>query len=262
MIGRFAKRKTLCYNEMGDGMALQRIDKILSSQGVASRSEIKQLIRAGRITANGAPVKRPEEKFDPESTVLTLDGETVRVRKYLYIMMNKPRGVLSASTDRYAKTVIDLLPEELNRRDLFPAGRLDKDTEGFLLITNDGELAHRMLSPKSHVYKRYEAETDRELLPEDEEAFRKGIVCGELRFLPAEMKIIGKNRALLEICEGKFHQVKRMFSALGAEVVSLKRVKIGGVFLDKTLAPGACRELQKNEIIDILSLKHGIEHNI
>lgn len=243
-------------------MALQRIDKILSSQGIASRSEIKQLIKAGRITANGTVVRRPEEKYDPENSTLTLDGKPLRFQKYLYIMMNKPGGVLSASTDKHAKTVIDLLPRELYRRDLFPAGRLDKDTEGFILITNDGSLAHKMLSPKSHVYKRYEVETDRELRAEDETAFRQGIVCGELHFLPAEMKIIGKNRALVEICEGKFHQVKKMFSSVGAEVVFLKRLKIGGVSLDEKLAPGACRELEEHEIIDILSLKHGIVHNI
>lgn len=239
-------------------MALQRIDKILSSQNIASRSEIKAMIKAGRICADGSTVKRPEEKYDPETTLLTLDGQELRFRKYLYIMMNKPQGVLSASNDKYAKTVIDLLPEELYRRDLFPAGRLDKDTEGFLLITNDGELAHKMLSPKSHVYKLYEATTDRTLHEEDVAAFRAGIRCGDQTFLPADMKIIAPNKALVEICEGKFHQVKKMFSAVGAEVTALKRLRIGGVSLDEHLPPGSCRELQDQEIIDILSHYHGL----
>ena len=248
MIGRFAKRKTLCYNEMGDGMALQRIDKILSSQGVASRSEIKQLIRAGRITANGAPVKRPEEKFDPESTVLTLDGETVRVRKYLYIMMNKPSGVLSASMDKNAITVLDLLPKESRREGMFPAGRLDKDTTGLILLTDDGELGHRMLSPKKHVYKLYSVECDKVLCQEDVLRFSEGISSGDDCFLPAAMKITGDNNALVEICEGKFHQIKRMFHAIGAEVTALKRLRIGGVYLDDSLSEGEWRELTDEEI--------------
>lgn len=239
-------------------MALQRIDKILSSQNIASRSEIKDMIKAGRILADGKTVKRPEKKFDPEISEFIIDGEKLTFRKFLYIMMNKPQGVLSASSDRNAQTVIDLLPPELYRKDLFPAGRLDKNTEGFILITNDGELAHKMLSPKSHVYKLYEAEVDRPLDEKDVKAFADGIKCGDIQFMPAGMKIIGENRALVEICEGKFHQVKKMFHALGTEVTALKRLRIGGVFLDEKLTPGECRELTKNEINDIISLTHGI----
>lgn len=239
-------------------MTLQRIDKILSSQNIASRSEIKTMIRAGRIVADGKTVKRPEEKFDPEAAEITLDGKPVCFKKFLYIMMNKPQGVLSASRDRHDRTVLDLLPPELFRKDLFPAGRLDKNTEGFILITNDGELAHKMLSPKSHVYKLYEAETDRELTDEDVSAFAGGISFGEQEFLPAEMKLIGRNKALVEICEGKFHQVKKMFQSVNAEVTALRRLRIGAVELDPRLGPGECRELTKIEIIDILSLNHGI----
>ncbi len=239
-------------------MALQRTDKILSSQNIASRSEIKSMIKSGRITADGNTVKRPEEKYDPDNTEFAVDGVRINFRKYLYIMMNKPQGVLSASNDRYEKTVIDLLPENLRRKDLFPAGRLDKNTEGFILITNDGELSHKMLSPKSHVYKLYEAQTDRDLTDDDVKAFSKGIKVGELSFMPAEMKITGRNKALVEICEGKFHQIKKMFMAVGAEVISLKRLRIGQVHLDESLSPGECRELEPQEIIDILSLNHGI----
>ncbi len=239
-------------------MAVERIDKILSSRNTEGRSAAKALIKAGRVTANGVTVRRPEEKFDPEQTEIRIDGERISISRFVYIMMNKPKGVLSASNDKHSRTVIDLLPEEMKRHGLFPAGRLDKDTEGFILITNDGELAHKMLSPKSHVYKLYEAECDRALTDCDAAAFEKGIRLGELEFMPAEMKIIEKNKALVEICEGKFHQIKRMFHAVGAEVTALKRLRIGQVFLDEALDPGKSRYLTDQELIDILNLKHGI----
>ena len=239
-------------------MAVERIDKILSSRNTEGRSAAKALIKAGRVTANGVTVRRPEEKFDPEQTEIRIDGERISISRFVYIMMNKPKGVLSASNDKHSRTVIDLLPEEMKRHGLFPAGRLDKDTEGFILITNDGELAHKMLAPKSHVYKLYEAECDRSLTDCDAAAFEKGIRLGELEFMPAEMKIIEKNKALVEICEGKFHQIKRMFHAVGAEVTALKRLRIGQVFLDEALDPGKSRYLTDQELIDILNLKHGI----
>ena len=207
---------------------------------------------------NGELVKRPEEKYDPDTAVINVAGKRVDFKKYLYIMMNKPAGVLSASRDNYTPTVIDLLPDEIKREGLFPAGRLDKDTTGFLLITDDGELAHKMLSPKSHVYKLYEAECDRKLTKQDARKFAEGIVCGDISFLPAEMKITGENKALVEICEGKFHQVKKMFSSVGAEVISLKRLRIGEIFLDESLKQGEFRELTESEIKGILSRKHGI----
>ena len=240
-------------------MAAERIDKILSSQNIASRSGVKALIKAGKIFANGQLVKRPEEKYDPTATQFTVDGQPVTVQQYHYIMLNKPQGILSASRDQHAPTVIDLLPEEWKRRDLFPAGRLDKDTEGFILLTNDGELSHKMLSPKSHVYKLYEVCCDRELTQEDVQSFAEGIHSGEQVFLPAEMKITGEYTALVEICEGKFHQIKRMFQTIGAQVVHLKRLKIGGVWLDKNLSSGAARPLTESEITALLDRKHGIE---
>ena len=243
-------------------MAAQRIDKILSSCNIASRSGVKALIKAGRVLANGQVVKRPEEKFDPLTTTFSVDGQPVVVRSYSYIMLHKPQGVLSASTDKRAKTVIDLLPDELKDRDLFPAGRLDKDTEGFILLTNDGNLAHKMLAPKSHVYKRYEVHCDRILTESDCQAFANGIQTGEQTFLPAEMKLLGENKALVEICEGKFHQIKRMFHAVGAEVIYLKRLKIGGVSLDETLAVGQARRLTEQEIVELLSRNHGINEEI
>lgn len=233
---------------------MERIDKILSSQNIASRSEVKDMIRKKRVSVNGKIVLKPDEKFEPETAEIAVDGKVISFKKYVYIMMNKPSGVLSASNDRYAETVIDLLPKEMQRRGLFPAGRLDKDTEGFILITDDGELAHKMLSPKSHVYKLYQAVVDKVLTEEDVTAFQKGI--GE--FLPAEMKIIDEHTALVEICEGKFHQVKKMFNAVGANVTYLKRLRIGGLMLDETLAKGDFRELSENEISVLLCTNHGI----
>ncbi len=233
---------------------MERIDKILSSQNIASRSEVKDMIRKKRVSVNGKTVLKPDEKFEPETAEIAVDGKVISFKKYVYIMMNKPSGVLSASNDRYAETVIDLLPKEMQRRGLFPAGRLDKDTEGFILITDDGELAHKMLSPKSHVYKLYQAVVDKVLTEEDVTAFQNGI--GE--FLPAEMKILDEHTALVEICEGKFHQVKKMFNAVGANVTYLKRLRIGGLMLDETLAKGDFRELSENEISVLLCTNHGI----
>lgn len=234
-------------------MALLRIDKILSSQNIASRKEIKMLIKQGRIKVNGQVVLKPEDKFDPESCEIVLDDKPVLYKKFIYIMLNKPKGVVSASRDTREKTVLDLLPEEFMRRDLFPVGRLDRNTEGLLIITDDGDFSHRLLAPKSHVNKLYEAVVDRKLTEADIEKFRNGVSEGGDDFLPADMKIIGENIALVEICEGKFHQVKRMFHAVGAEVIELKRLRIGGLVLDKNLLPGESRELSAEEIEVALS---------
>ena len=233
-------------------MPKQRIDKILASQNIASRGQIKNMIKRGAVTVDGITVKRPDEKYDAEVSRIAVNGNEITYKKNIYIMMNKPKGVLSASNDKYEKTVIDLLSPELKRKGLFPAGRLDKDTEGFLLITDDGKLAHQMLSPKNHVYKLYIAETDKILTQSDADKFKEGIKYGETAFLPAEMKITDKNTAHVEICEGKFHQIKKMFNAVGANVLYLKRLKIGNVFLDENLKPGEYRELFEHEKIDIL----------
>lgn len=234
-------------------MALLRIDKILSSQELASRKEIKALIKQGRIKADGKIVLKPEEKFDPESCEITLDDKPILYKQFIYIMLNKPKGVVSASRDSRERTVLDLLPTELRRRDLFPAGRLDRNTEGLIIITDDGEFSHKLLAPKSHVNKLYEAVVDRKLTESDVEKFRAGISEGGDDFLPADMKLIGENTALVEICEGKFHQVKRMFHAVGVEVLELKRLRIGGLSLDKGLSLGEARELSVKELENALS---------
>ena len=227
---------------------MERIDKVLALHGFGSRKEVAALVKRGGVTVNGSPVKKADVKIDPERDEVLVMGEPVTLRRTLVLMMNKPAGVLSASRDSRAKTVVDLLPPELSRRGLFPAGRLDKDTEGLLILTDDGDLAHRMLSPKSHVYKLYQALLDQPVDARDVQAFEQGIQWEEERYAPARLWTEGDPRtAFVEIREGRFHQVKRMFQARGKNVLQLKRLKIGGLALDNTLPEGDCRLLTSEE---------------
>ncbi len=229
----------------------ERLDKILVSQNLGSRKEVSKMIRGGAVAVNGLTVADGAYKLEPDTDTVTVNGEKLLYRKNLYLMMNKPAGVLSATEDGRALTVLDILPQPLRRRGLFPAGRLDKDTTGLLIITDDGDFAHRMLSPKSHVYKLYEAATQRPVTEADVEAFRAGISQGGQNFAPAKLweeERGGRRVAMVEIREGKFHQVKRMFQAVGNQVITLKRVKIGGLRLDETLPAGGARILSEAEI--------------
>ena len=229
-------------------MERMRLDKIIAASGRYSRREVKQLVRQGRVLVDGMPARSGEEKVDPEAAEIAVDGEVLQYRRYTWLMLHKPAGVLSATEDRRQKTVLDLLPAELRRRGLFPAGRLDKDTTGLLLITDDGDLAHRMLSPKSHVYKLYQALLDQPVDARDVQAFEQGIQWEEERYAPARLWTEGDPRtAFVEIREGRFHQVKRMFQARGKNVLQLKRLKIGGLALDDTLPEGDCRLLTSEE---------------
>ncbi len=229
-------------------MAQERLDKILASQGLGSRKEVGQWIRRGLVQVNGEVVRRPEQKADPETDAVCLEGKPVTVKKHLYLMMNKPAGVLSAARDPRTPTVVDLLPEPLRRRGLFPAGRLDKDTTGLLLLTDDGDWVHRVISPKSHVYKLYEAVLDAPAEEADAEAFAKGIPLKDFTCLPARLHLPQEgNTARVEVCEGKFHQVKRMFAARGKTVLQLRRLRVGGLWLDPSLKPGEIRELTEKE---------------
>lgn len=235
---------------------MERLDKFLVSQNIGSRKEAARLVRGGAVTVNGQTAKDPAQKLDPALDRVAVNGREVAYRKHLYIMMNKPAGVLSATEDKHAPTVLDLLPPDLQRRGLFPAGRLDKDTTGLLLITDDGDFAHRMLVPKSHVYKRYQAVTERPVTQEDVEAFAAGIHWGELQFAPARLwsgEEGGRPVALVEIREGKFHQVKRMFEATGNRVLELRRLAVGGLVLDPSLGPGECRLLSEEEAASVFS---------
>lgn len=232
-------------------MPMERLDKILASQAVGSRSEVRALMKRGQVRVNGEVVIKPDRKADPEADKIVISGEPLLFKRHIYLMMNKPSGVVSASSDARMQTVIDLVPKELFRRGLFPAGRLDRDTEGLLIITDDGDFAHRMLSPKSGVSKLYEAQVsapigEREIaLFRDGIRFRDGVTC-----LPAELTVLSPGetpKVQVRICEGKFHQIKKMFLAVGCEVLHLKRVKIGNLILDEKLGPGECREMSEEE---------------
>lgn len=231
--------------------ATERLDKIFSSQNLGSRKDAAKLIRAGRVSVNGQPVTRPETKADPGHDSITLDGKEIGYERWVYYMMNKPGGVLSAARDQHSKTVLDLLPKEYQRRGLFPAGRLDKDTQGLLIITDDGGFAHRMLSPKSGVKKIYHARLDAPITPADIRAFEEGVTLRDFQCLPAGLRVLQEGSepvAEVTVCEGKFHQVKRMFEACGKQVTFLKRVQIGGLVLEETLALGETRKLTAPEL--------------
>ena len=234
-------------------MEKQRLDKIIASTGRFSRREVKLLVRQGRVLVDGVPARSAEDRMAPETAEITVDGERLAWRRYTWLMMNKPAGVLSATEDGRGKTVLDLLPEELRRRELVPVGRLDKDTEGLLLLTNEGGLAHDLLSPKKHVDKVYYARTAGELEEADCRAFAAGMVLGDgLECLPAGLEILsagaGGSEALVTLREGKFHQVKRMLAARGKPVLYLKRMKMGNLTLDPALEPGGYRFLTEEEV--------------
>lgn len=238
-----------------------RLDKYLADMGVGSRSQIKDAIRKGKVTVNGALVKKPEEKVN-ETDEIVYEGKAVSYVTMEYYMLYKPAGILSASRDKKAPTVLDII-EDKKRKDLFPVGRLDKDTEGLLLITNDGELAHRLLSPKRHVPKVYFARVDGRITDEMVTQFAEGIVIDEeFTALPAAMTVLAcgdqESEAKLTIYEGKFHQVKRMFEAVGLTVTYLKRLSMGSLQLDESLGKGGCRLLTEEELA-ILKTEAGLE---
>lgn len=231
-----------------------RLDKYLADMGKGTRSEVKKAISKGLVRVNNVIVKKPETKLDTDSDHVLFDGVLVGYAQHEYYMLNKPAGVISATEDKREKTVIDLIIER-KRKDLFPVGRLDRDTEGLLLISNDGELAHRLLSPSKHVDKVYYAKIDGEVTIEDVKAFQQGVDIGEEKLTrPAKLRVLKsgtQSEIELTICEGKFHQVKRMFQAVGKEVVYLKRLQMGTLILDESLKPGEYRELTEQEIADL-----------
>ena len=223
-----------------------RLDKFLTQIPVGTRSQVKDMIKKGRVCVNGVHASKPELKVDPENDSITLDGKKLFYSQYAYYMLNKPSGVITATMDKKKETVLDLLDDK--RKDLFPVGRLDIDTEGLLLITNDGELCHRLLSPKHHVDKCYFAKTDLPIPADAVKKFEEGIDLGDFISMPAKLEIIGDCEAKVIVQEGKFHQVKRMFEAVGVTVVYLKRLSMGSLKLDETLAPGESRTLTQEEL--------------
>lgn len=227
-----------------------RLDKFISEQAGVTRSEAKRLLKKGEITVNGAVVRSADAQISPEADSIFVSGKEISYRKFIYIMLNKPGGVICATRDELSETVLELIPEELRRKGLFPAGRLDKDTEGFVFITDDGALAHKMLSPKSHVEKEYIVTLEAPFREEYIKAFADGItIDGGEKCLPAALIPTSDERVVrLILHEGKYHQVKRMMKAVGNCVVKLKRVRMGGISLDSALSSGSCREITAEEI--------------
>ncbi len=225
-----------------------RLDKLLSFCGFGSRNEVRKLMRQGLVTVDGAEVRDQATQVNPETQHVEVNGEAVRYREHIYIMLYKPEGVISATDDRWHDTVLDLLEGAYAERELFPAGRLDRDTTGLMLLTDDGVLAHDLLSPKKHVEKIYEAELDNAADSADVDAFAAGIDLGDFTSKPARLTILDGNRAEVALTEGKFHQVKRMFEARGKTVVKLHRKSMGPLVLDESLQPGDWRELTEEEV--------------
>lgn len=240
-----------------------RIDRLLCELNIGSRSQVKELLKKGLVSVNGVKVLKPETKVNESNDVIVCNGREYRYRPFVYFMMNKPAGVVSATTDNKDKTVLDVFTEQCKAiygdnmtgipvKDIFPVGRLDKDTVGLLLLTNDGELSHNLLSPKKHVPKKYYVETDFPFTKEQLEQLEKGVDIGEKEITKkAVMESLGEKCCYITITEGKYHQVKRMFQAVGLNVTYLKRISMGLLVLDEKLEEGCIRELTQKEVNDL-----------
>lgn len=237
-------------------MSLMRLDKLISDCGISSRKEIKQMVKSGRVTVDGVVAFSPEQKIDPEVNTVSVDGKELSYSKFRYYMLNKPAGILSATDDKKQKTVLDLVTPEMRKMELFPVGRLDKDTTGLLLLTNDGNFAHWIISPKSEIVKTYHAETDGAVDDEDVKAFKEGVILADgTKCLPAELIPLADGTCLVKVMEGKYHQVKRMLASRGKPVKALRRISIGAVSLDYSLNPGEFRELSSDELCRLMKQK-------
>lgn len=233
-----------------------RLDKLIADCGLASRREIKQMIKSGRVEVNGITAASPEQKLDPELSTVEVDGEKISYAKYRYYMLNKPAGVLSATDDGKQKTVLDLVTPEMRKTELFPVGRLDKDTTGLLLLTNDGDFAHWIISPKSGIVKTYHAVTEGTVNDEDIMAFKDGVTLADgTKCLPAELSLLPDGSCLVKVMEGKYHQVKRMLASRDKPVTELERISIGSVGLDNSLKRGEFRELTQDELCRLMKKK-------
>ncbi|MBV4419912.1 rRNA pseudouridine synthase [Clostridium tyrobutyricum] len=243
---------------------MERLDKILSNLGYGTRKQVKDIVKKGRVKLDGVIINNSSAKIDTGKNKIEVDDQVISYKDNIYILMNKPTGVVSATYDNYDETVIDILDEEYRTFKPFPVGRLDKDTVGLIILTNDGELNHRLIAPKWHVDKTYYAEIDKALDESDVEAFKSGIVIDDgYKCMLAELDIIkaDKDGSIVNVTvqEGKFHQVKRMFKALGKNVVYLKRIKMGPIELDDSLSEGNYRELTDNEIETLKKKLHMID---
>lgn len=235
-------------------MPKERIDKLIANTTTLSRKEVKAILRQKRVTVNGAIITDGGFQTDFEQDMVTVDGAPFCVKPHIYLMLNKPQGIVSASRSQNERTVVDLVPPHLQRSGLFPAGRLDKDTTGFVLITDDGDFAHRILSPKNHIQKTYLATLVSPLSAAEAEVLKQGVVLRDgTQLLPALVQVIGadKKTVQIQICEGKYHQIKRMLAAVGNRVTALHRTHMGALPLDAALSPGECREITAEELVKI-----------
>ena len=228
---------------------MTRLDKILSTQLNISRTDAKQMIKKGRVSVNGIPAKSGDVKV-ADADIVAVDGNKISYSRFVYIMMNKPKGVISASDGKGEKTVVDLVPSDMQRRGLFPAGRLDKDTTGFVLLTDDGEFAHSILAPSKHIDKTYVVTLDKPVTPEVVADFRSGMELNGEKLMQADAEIISEDATVCRVVlrQGLYHQIKRMFKKHGLTVLELKRVKMGNLPLDDSLLPGECRYLSQKEL--------------
>ena len=225
-----------------------RLDRLVSEASALTRSQAAKAIRGGAVTVNGVPVRRPEQKVDENTDRICLAGRPVCYRRFHYYLMDKPTGLITAARDREAGTVLDLLPPEIKKQGIFPVGRLDKDTSGLLLLTDDGDFAHRVISPGSHVEKIYLAEVEGTLQPETVLRFQEGIVLKDgTECLPAKLEILSGSTCLVTVQEGKYHQVRRMLAAAGNPVLTLRRLQIGALRLPENSEPGTWRALSEEE---------------
>lgn len=229
---------------------MERIDKIISVASGVSRADARALIKKGLVSVNGAVIKDIGFKADENNDIICSRGEKLCYSKYVYIMMNKPKGVISASEGGSEKTVVDILPDSMKRKNLFPAGRLDKDTTGFVLITDDGDFAHKILSPKNHIPKTYIAELDKPFDDTVASAFEQGVALKDDLCMPAKISAVDGDytKAMVVIKQGMYHQIKRMFGKFGITVTELTRIKMGSLALDETLQPGGCRYITPDEL--------------
>jgi len=227
---------------------MQRIDKIISEQTYYTRKEIKKLISQGKVYVDGKQVNKPENKYDEANISIQINGEEIEIRKHIYLLLNKPKGYVSTTEVTTEKTVLDLVPEKYKNRNLFPAGRLDKDTIGLMLITDDGEFAHNILSPRKHVKKEYEVTIDIPLTSAMVKGFKEGIKLNDGECKSADLEITGEYTAKVIITEGRYHQIKRMFGCYGAKVVELNRICMGNLYLPKELKLGGVKEATEEEL--------------
>ena len=227
---------------------MERIDKIISEHTHYTRKEIKKLISQRAVYVNSEEVKRPESKFDETDISIKINGKEIEIRKHIYLLLNKPKGYISATETKSDKTVLDLVPAEYKYRNLFPAGRLDKDTTGLMLITDDGEFAHNILSPRKHVQKEYEVTLDVPVTSTMAEEFRNGVNLNDGECKTAFLEITGEYTAKVTLTEGRYHQIKRMFGCFGAKVVELNRIRIGKLYMPKELNLGEIKEATETEL--------------